>query len=250
MFRLMRLKPPNGWSGLAWELAVVTVGVLIALVAQQQVDNLSMSSKAQSATEGLRDELGRHYRFAVEWRVVEPCINAQIERLSGRLIASRDRIDPAPVYSEPGFDFYVLRMPNRAYDRGSWDAAVADGVTTHFDRVMRDELNTAYTRVNQLNEATSTNNVAYPQLFGSSRPLPIDSGSRLAFLRTLDELRGRVELMSLISGQIIGNIERAGLAPDTNEVRTLVEHGGTRQFCRSQGLAMRDFNEAIRPIAE
>ena len=35
MFRLLKLRPPNGWNAAAWELAIVVLGVLIALGAQQ-----------------------------------------------------------------------------------------------------------------------------------------------------------------------------------------------------------------------
>ena len=35
MFRLLKLKPPHGWSAVAWELAIITLGVRIALAAQQ-----------------------------------------------------------------------------------------------------------------------------------------------------------------------------------------------------------------------
>ena len=31
MFRLIKLNPPNGWNAVAWELAIVAIGVLIAL---------------------------------------------------------------------------------------------------------------------------------------------------------------------------------------------------------------------------
>ncbi len=40
MFRLLKLKPPHGWAAVAWELAIVTLGVLIALGAQQIVEDI------------------------------------------------------------------------------------------------------------------------------------------------------------------------------------------------------------------
>lgn len=250
IFRLLRLKPPNGWAAVGWELGIVTLGVLIALAAQQWVDGLSWDSKARTASGALRDEARNHYQYAVEWRVVEPCIYSQIDQLTQRLVTAGDRIDPAPVFSEPGFDFYVLRMPNRSYNRSSWDSAISDGVTSHFDREIRVSLNTLYSRINQLNAATSLNNLAYPQLFGLSRPLPIDAGSRLLFLRTLDELRGRVEYMSLLSGQVIGNIERSGFTPSRAEIEPLIANGGTRRFCVAHGLPLRNLTEAMRALPE
>ena len=35
MFRMLKLNPPHGWRAVAWELAIVTAGVLIALGVQQ-----------------------------------------------------------------------------------------------------------------------------------------------------------------------------------------------------------------------
>ena len=40
MFRLFKLRPPHGWNAVAWELGIVTLGVLIALAAQQLVEAL------------------------------------------------------------------------------------------------------------------------------------------------------------------------------------------------------------------
>ena len=250
MFRLLKLKPPNGWSAVAWELGIVTLGVLIALAAQQWAEARSWDARARVATAALRDEVRNHYQYAVEWRSVEPCLYAQIDRLSARLTASGDRIDPAPVYSEPGFDFYVLRMPNRQYSDGAWQAAISDGVTTHFEPQVREELSDLHARLDSLNEATALNNVAYTRLYGLSRPLQIDAGSRLAFLAALDELRGRVEYMSLLSAQTIGNIMRAGLAPDRVEIMRRAEQAGTLRFCRKQGLKTRPLADAVKLLPD
>jgi hypothetical protein len=40
MFRLMKPRPPYGWLPVWWELGIVTLGVLIALAAQQMVETL------------------------------------------------------------------------------------------------------------------------------------------------------------------------------------------------------------------
>jgi len=49
MFRMLKLNPPHGWNSVAWELAIVTVGVILALAAQQWADNLNAHSKARTA---------------------------------------------------------------------------------------------------------------------------------------------------------------------------------------------------------
>ena len=58
MFRLMKLKPPHGWSAVVWELGIVTLGVLIALAAQQIAESLSWRQKVDAALGDMNDELG------------------------------------------------------------------------------------------------------------------------------------------------------------------------------------------------
>ena len=45
MFRMLKLNPPNGWRAVVWELAIVTLGVLIALAVQQWAEALGSLRK-------------------------------------------------------------------------------------------------------------------------------------------------------------------------------------------------------------
>ena len=128
MFRLLKLKPPNGWSAVVWELAIVTIGVLMALAAQQWVDGLSWRTRTAASKSQIREELGRHYANAVEWRATYPCIDGQIDRLRTRLLASGATMDPAPIYREGEYD-YVLRIPSKVFSDTAWQAAISDGVS-------------------------------------------------------------------------------------------------------------------------
>ena len=47
MFRLTKLEPPHGWNAVFWELAIVTIGVLIALGAQQFADSINRRSEVR-----------------------------------------------------------------------------------------------------------------------------------------------------------------------------------------------------------
>src|SRR3954464_13215632 len=57
MFRPLRLKPPHGWNSVAWELAIVTLGVLIALAAQQIAGALQNRGTAAETRAEVTDEL-------------------------------------------------------------------------------------------------------------------------------------------------------------------------------------------------
>jgi hypothetical protein len=250
VFRKQGLRPPQGWRTISWELLVVVVGVLIALGAQQWAEDRSWQYKARTATEALRAEVAQQYRYALEWRLVEPCVLAQIDRLQQRLLASGARLDPAPVHSEPGFAFYVIRMPNRDYEEAAWQASLADGVNTHLAKNVRPALNRAYTENGRLGALNAENNAAYQRLLSLARPIPLDPMVRFSLLQDLEELRGRVELMSHISGQSMDNWTRAGMIPDRAVGRQVVAASGTHRFCRAQRLPVRVLAEAQTPIPD
>ena len=197
-------------GGVWWELGIVTLGVILALAAQQWADGRAWAGKARTTREALREELALHYSWSVEWRATLPCMLAQIDRLQRRVVASGATLEPAPVFRNANFAFTV-RLPSKEYSRSVYDAALADGVLLRFDPALRRVLNTHYTQVDALTAMTPERR----RLSGPvrlSRAIPLDPGVRLQLLTTLDRLRGRIEFMDLQSGQMIDNIANAEMA--------------------------------------
>lgn len=54
---MLRLKPPNGWHAVAWELLIVTLGVLIALGAQQLVEAANWRREVAGFRDSVRGEI-------------------------------------------------------------------------------------------------------------------------------------------------------------------------------------------------
>jgi hypothetical protein len=247
MFRMMKLRPPNGWPSVWWELAIVTLGVLIALGAQQWVEERNWSSRVQASQSAIRDELSEHYSWSVEWRRVAPCLLAQIERLQQRVLGSGPTLDPAPIYREALFTF-VVRLPSKEYPRSVYDAALGDGVVQRFDSAFRLELNAHYAQSDLMELMTRQNDQDQHELFSLSRVLPLDPSVRADFTRRLDSLRGRVEFMDLVAGQLIDHVQRVRMVPSPAETRRQVERFGTDQFCRAQGLPLHSFARAMTAV--
>ena len=248
MFRMLKLNPPHGWRAVMWDLGIVTLGVLIALAAQQWVEERSWRAKVIQSKETIRDELAKHYSWSVEWRVVAPCLLAQIDALQQRVERSGNRLDPAPVFSDEAISKFVLRMPSKDYANGAWQAAIADGVAPRFDPKLRRELNDHYKQAATVQDESVKNTEEFTSLRTLGRAIPLDPMVRYTLLERLDAVRGRADFMDLQSGQLINHIQKAGMIPDTALARRDVERFGTYKFCKAHGLPLRSFADAMKAV--
>ena len=81
MFRLMKLRPPHGWSAVIWELAIVTLGVVVALAAQQIVQAAQNRSTADDTRAEVTDELNSDLMSMALRQSIEPCIDRRLSEL-------------------------------------------------------------------------------------------------------------------------------------------------------------------------
>lgn len=248
MFRWSVFKPPHGWAVVVWDLAIVTVGVLIALVLQQWAENRRMDQRTAQALSGIRAELANHYRSSIEWRVVEPCILAQIDALTARVLNSGRKLNPAPIESESGEFQFVLRTPSKEYPRSSWDAATGEGLVARLEPSVRNRLTNYYAQIDELNALGRSN---YTDTLGMNelgQPLQLDASTRYAIVHELQDIRGRTEFRDNISGQLIDHMQKLRMVPAISDARTLTQRYGTYRYCKSQHLPMRSFEQAMQSI--
>jgi len=135
MFRMMKLRPPHGWNAVAWELAIVTLGVLIALAAQQFVDDINRRSEVRQLVGGLRGELGDMRARWEHVRNSDPCTMQRLDALDRWIATAPPDAKLASAYrpflwnmhtgAEIGIDeFQASRAPDNRYRtaplRGLW----------------------------------------------------------------------------------------------------------------------------------
>lgn len=128
--RIWERKLLNGWRVFGGEIGVVTLGVLIALIAQQVAEEVSWRNRANGARQALRKEIADHLLLAMEVRVTQPCIAAQLDRLEQRLLTADDQLRPAPLFGDSSGKFAV-RVPSRSYVFAAWRGALGEGVSSH-----------------------------------------------------------------------------------------------------------------------
>ena len=131
--------PPQGWRALAWEIGVVVIGVLLALAAQQLVDQLYWEGQAAKARHNIEEELLEHERDLYDRLAVTPCLKQQLRLLAGRLQTNSGSWTAAPMVVYPSSDATVAdkvtptayRAPTRLWIDEAYKTAQSTGALNH-----------------------------------------------------------------------------------------------------------------------
>ena len=245
MFRLLKLNPPHGWRTVIWELAIVTLGVLIALAAQQWAEVINWRQKVREADQQLKAEAVINFTYAAEQIIAEPCIQAQLEALRQRLMDSGASLQPATLFREPMM-IYVFRQPSRTFESNGWQSLVADDTANHIAPGRRKKLSTYYSQLTQMEALSGENDSAVGHLNATSQPMPLDSTTRAHFVELVHDQIFRTRSISLMALQGMGAQRDLGLAPDGQRVdRFLNNYSGTVRFCRAHKLPMADWRREL-----
>jgi hypothetical protein len=239
-------KPLHGWREFAGEVGIIVVGVLIALGAEQVVETFNWHERAQHARQALMPELTTHYDEAVEWRTVEPCIASQLDILEKRLLASADRNDPAPTFTERGLTF-VLRAPSRPYASAVWQSVLAEGVSSHLTEKERFDLGIYYQQLHDIDDLDKQLTASVTRLYSLSRPIPLDASARLSLLQSTDDIRDANQWMGIMTSQLVALLVDMNMRPADRLAKDYLATSATVAFCREHRLPLRPFAEAVKP---
>jgi hypothetical protein len=91
MFRLLKLSPPHGWRAVSWELGIVTLGVLIALGAEQVVETAHWRRQVDSFRQVVNQELAENLG-TYEYRIKQnDCVKRRLDELETWLESLQER---------------------------------------------------------------------------------------------------------------------------------------------------------------
>lgn len=136
--------PPQGWAALRWEVGVVFVGIVLALIAQQIVDSIYWRGQAARAKHNIEEELLDHERDAYERRAVTPCLKDQLVRLSARLKDGRRQWTAMPMIVYPSGVGNVAnkvtptayRAPTKLWIDEAFKTAQSTGALNHLPNLL------------------------------------------------------------------------------------------------------------------
>lgn len=177
---------------------MVVLGVLIALGAQQVVDDIQWRKAVRVTEEALASEIAASVVHSAERQMVYPCLRARLNQLVAKINADDPRWigDPMPLGNEAtGAPMLpaAYRTPDRDWDDSVWEAAKGSGVFTHMPR----QRVAAYSNLYAIIESNRTINLlevqTYPQLLYLSYDTTMNSDARrqaLSLLGVLDWVNG------------------------------------------------------------
>jgi hypothetical protein len=120
MFRMLKLEPPHGWRAVFWELGIVTVGVLIALGAQQAVDVIHNRQVAAETREAITEEINTNLANLHLRATAEPCIARRLREIHTLI----DQWGRTGDYETP---LWVAQAPGLPINMPHYDAAHSAG---------------------------------------------------------------------------------------------------------------------------
>jgi hypothetical protein len=205
----MRIKlpsPRDGWRAFAGEVGVIVLGVLIALAAQEAVEEFRWREEVRLTEDALAIEIADSVLHASERRMVNRCLSDRLTDLIGKVSSTEGpwRGDPMPVErAAPGASIvavsypFAYRTPNRPWSDNVWEAAQNSGVFNHMSRERVAAFSKVYARMEGLRKVNESEHQVFPQLLYLSFDSRLDSASRqqaLAMLGRLDWLNGTIFL--------------------------------------------------------
>lgn len=242
-------KPLHGWRELAQEIAVIVIGVLIALGLEQVAEEVRWKQKVAGAEERLKPEMAANYGFAAELVTLTPCILSQLDHIRDHLISGEAKPLPTDDFMH---NVAVLRLPTRPWAKATWEELEQDGTGAHFSVKRQRYLGASYHLVETMIDAVARSGEASGRLLATSYAYPVNSELRGTLLLTVAEQYRRTQYMDRIALQEMGAARDMQLAPEPRQaddfLRRMTFASNTIGFCRDHRLPTADWKAELAKV--
>lgn len=157
MFRMLKLEPPHGWRAVFWELGIVTVGVLIALGAQQAVDMIHNRQVAAETREAITEEINTNLANVHLRATAESCIARRLAELHVLI----DEWGRTGDYQTP---LWVAQAPTLTINLPHYDAAHSAGRLALLPRDEQFQIGNVISDLRDFQQIQESESEAWPDL--------------------------------------------------------------------------------------
>jgi hypothetical protein len=215
-------KPMHGWRVFAGEIAIIVIGVLLALGAQSIVEQWRWQGEVKTSNDAFRDELGTASAIAYERLIIQPCLQGRISELSRLLAEKGSEWAAQPMTYKTKSYFNVMPVayaaPSRLLPTDAWKNAISNGTLNHLSLNRVRELSNLYGQVADFDALQDDEAKAAARLTPLVFNRTLDTASRTDMLASLAEVDRINGLMGLQATQIIDAVRELRLGFPKSEV--------------------------------
>ena len=224
-------KPWHDWRNDGRELAIVVIGVLIALLAQEMAQRWEWQQKIAAADDAMmREMFWDNGPEMIERISIQPCINAQLDAIRAAVEANRSRAEIVGLVDR-------LHVPYVSYDTVAYRDASASDVPTHMSRARENAWTQAYAMMPTVDATDTQETVDAARITALKRSGgPLSDAEQIALLQAVEQVRAD-------GARIMSGINWTMLAMPQL-------HGTFDKVRLDQGLrvARQDYGSCIRPV--
>lgn len=210
--------PPGGWHGFAWELTIVVLGVLIALVIGQTAQAWQDSSNSTEARLNIRAELGEMLASMRRRAQTQPCMERRLDEIDGLLAAASS----GRPFARPG---WIGRPQVWTMSHARLDAAAQAGRASLLTADEQADYAGLYASFAVIDRVQQEEQSAWAQLRGLEAMPTLSPVDLVAMRSALQQARLYVWRIRIASTQAAERAAELGIAP-VEDRRT-----GSRSLC-------------------
>jgi hypothetical protein len=133
-------KPVHGWGEFLKEYAIIVLGVLTALTAEQIAEHFRWDSAVASGRDALHREAAFDSGYMRDRLLIAPCVDRDIESMSA-MIEAASLTGALPKTGE------IFTDPTRRIETSEWETERESQSLTHFPREERARLERLYAQI-------------------------------------------------------------------------------------------------------
>jgi hypothetical protein len=206
-------KPLHGWRQFVGEVGIIVLGVLIALGAEQAVEEWHWRGEVDDARKAMAIELSDSIGQSYERDRLSPCIERRLDSISA-ILTRASRTGRLPPVGKVGKPLY------RTWVTSAWQTTIGGQTASHFSRRELNQLGYIYDYVERAGRASDQEMLAWIDLqsiSGPGRPISSDELSRL--IRDVERARAWDTTISVISAYMRQLTEQVALPYDRQTIR-------------------------------
>jgi hypothetical protein len=212
-------KPIHGWRQFVGEVGIIVIGVLIALGAEQLVEEWHWERKAEAARVALMQELALNAGVFDERALEAKCLEENLAQLSGLLRETR-RSGRLPNIEQ------LWGPANRPVVTAEWNAVTADGTVSHLPAEFRKTLSLIYPLIaNYPHDLNNEQQLWSVVSLAQKAEGPISETLLTEISTSLARLRYETRINDVIAQQSLDVLLKAGVTPNYSFP---VDEGATR----------------------